>query len=140
VVQAVQLDLESASAWEPHRFALGTLEYYLSGVFERHPGERYPRADLLGMARGAGIGRVNTRNIMDAIRELRRGGWPIISSSGEEGYWLSWEPADLDMLEQTLRGRSLDMLKTLSAVRRARTRAGWVPLDDVIKNMESGEL
>jgi hypothetical protein len=140
VVEVRQLDLENARPWEPQVFPIGTLEHYLGSVFEAHLKQRLPRRTLLDMAR-ASVGRVNERNIAEAIRELRRGGWPIISSSGEEGYWLSWDPADLDMLEQTMRGRSLDMLRTLSRIRRARARVARVPvLDDVIDSMERGEL
>lgn len=133
---AVQLDIESALPWEPRRFDVGTLERVLTDHFEAHSATPTARERLMEIGRRA-LGRgVNQRNVMDAIRELRRGGWPIISSSGEKGYWISWDPADLDTLEQTLRGRSLDMLKTWAAVRRARSRRGRVPLDIIIEQIE----
>jgi hypothetical protein len=77
---------------------------------------------------------------MTGIMELRRAGWPIISSSGEAGYWYSTNPEEWDILEQNLRGRSMSMLRTISLIRRRRQNVGRVPMDDFLERMERGEV
>jgi biotin operon repressor len=67
---------------------------------------------------------LHDREVRAAIEALRRAGWPIVSSSSDRGYLLTWNGDALDALERDLGSRALAALKTRSAIRRARRRRG----------------
>jgi len=139
-VEVRQLGLEDSKPWQPERFSVGTLEDCLVVMFEAgEPKRRFLRAEMRDYCRSQGH-RIAERDVTNAISNMRLAGWPICSSSGEAGYWLSWDNDDLDTLEQNLRGRSLDMLKKVSGLRRFRQRVARLPiLDEFIEHGERGE-
>jgi hypothetical protein len=136
---ARQLTLDTSLPWVPESFPLGTPENVMHDWFEHHPNEHVSRDTLIFMVKTS-LGRASRRDVMTGIMELRRAGWPIISSSGEAGYWYSTNPEEWDILEQNLRGRSMSMLRTISLIRRRRQNVGRVPMDDFLERMERGEV
>jgi hypothetical protein len=59
------------------------------------------------------------RRVRIVIKELRRLGYPIVSSSGMSGYWLTDDPAEvIDCLEHECLSRIRDLAATGRALRR----------------------
>lgn len=108
-----QLTLPDAARWEPER-----------------PTDPDCAAVLRLLEANARIGAVlhrpadptRDRQMRRAVEQLRRLGWPVISSSGRKGYVLSFAPEDLADLEKDLRARALSTLRTLNRVKRIRER------------------
>lgn len=63
---------------------------------------------------------INDRSIRDAVHELRRAGFAVVSDSGVPGYRLARSADEVDALARELRSRALDELVTVRALRRTR--------------------
>lgn len=81
------------------------------------------------IARRLGLeGRYADRPVRDAIRNLRRNGWLILSGVGKrKGYFLAASPAEWAAYGKPMRGRALDLLKTVAEMERTAGRLFGVP-------------
>jgi biotin operon repressor len=76
----------------------------------------YSRAELV---QRTGL---HDRAVRQCIEALRLHGWPICSSSGQAGYRLSFDPADLIRLERDLASRAVAAFRLRRAIRAIRER------------------
>ena len=60
------------------------------------------------------------RKIRDMVTELRKQGYPIISTSGKSGYW--YDPDSVGIIIADMRSRIIDMSETVRALER-----GYMP-------------
>ena len=94
-------------------------------VIRRHTQDN--RATKRMIAQALGLPYANThsnavdRAIRDAVTELRKQGHPIISSSGQSGYW--YDPNGVNMLIADYRSRIIDMSETVRALERGRVNS-----------------
>lgn len=73
------------------------------------------RREQLAARTGAG-----DRAVRDAVHELRRAGFAVVSDSGAAGHSLARSAQEVDALAKELRSRALDELVTVRALRRTR--------------------
>ena len=79
-------------------------------------GEQTSKADLMSRVQ------TNERSVRAAVRELRRAGLPVVSTSAEKGYHFTSDPVELDGIIADLRSRIEDEAVTVAALERTQVR------------------
>ena len=82
--------------------------------------------------------RTNRRIIAE---KLRRFGEAVVASSGQSGYFMAQTPGDWDELEESYKGRALNELTTLNAIRRRRAEKSGqqAVLVEIVWDAETGQ-
>ena len=60
------------------------------------------------------------RQIRKAVQNLRNNGYPVISNSDKNGYWIARSEDEIYMLVNELRSRASEMLKTARSLENVR--------------------